>query len=195
MIKGIVFDCFGVLIADGLKAHIDAVAQVDPQAAQDLHDLLKQIDRGMTSFEESSEQISQLMSIKEGEFLEKLNETLVRNDELLSFIRTLRPRYKVALLSNVRGRDRLDELFAPEYSLDDFFDVVVASGDVGIIKPEREIYELTAEKIGIAPEDCVMIDDRPDYCEGAETVGMRSILFQNTKQGTEELLALIDSER
>lgn len=193
MIKAIIFDCFGVLIADDLKMRIDAVTQVDPKAGEALHDILRAIDRGMLSREESSQQMGEIMHIDPQELLRSIDESLVKNTELTAYIRGLKSKFKIALLSNVRGRARLDELFDPG-ELDELFDVVVASGDIGIIKPERAIYEYTAEKLGVAPDECIMIDDRPDYCEGANAVEMRSILFLTTAQAQADLEALIDSE-
>lgn len=193
MIKGIVFDCFGVLFANDLQMRVDAVSQVNPEGGQELRDILKALDRAMISREEANEQMGKIMNV-DGPTLQKaIDNSLAKNTELVAFIKTLRPTYKVALLSNVSGRKRLEQLFDPG-ELDMLFDTVVASGDEGIIKPEREIYGLTAERLGVSPEDCVMIDDLIEYCEGAEAVGMRAIQFKNTTQGTTNLLALIDTE-
>jgi putative hydrolase of the HAD superfamily len=193
VIKAIIFDCFGVLIANDLKMRIDAVANVDPEAGQSLHDILKALDRGMISREESIEQMAKLMNVDPEGLRQGIDDSLAKNAELIKFIKTLRPSYKVALLSNVSGRQRLEELFEAG-ELDELFEVVVASGDVGVIKPEREIYEMTAEKLGIDPEGCVMIDDLPHYCKGAEAVGMKAIQFQSTDQAIRDLRALIDTQ-
>ena len=60
----------------------------------------------------------------------------------------------VALVSNSLGRDcyaRVD--------LDELFDVTVISGQVGVRKPSRRIYAIAADRLGLAPEQCVMVDD------------------------------------
>lgn len=192
VIKGIVFDCFGVFIADDVRAQIDAVAQVNAEQGQALRDIVKATDRGMISAEESAQQLVE-MGVAPNMLNHSLGDRVIKNTELVDFTRTLRPQFKVAMLSNVRGRDRLEELF-PEGELDELFDVVVASGDVGIAKPEREVFELTAEKLGVLPEECVMIDDLSRYCEGAEAAGMRAIQFTDNDQAIAELRALIDSK-
>ena len=193
MIQGIIFDCFGVLIASDLQMRIDAVAKVDPDAGRSLTDILKAIDRGMLSREEATPEMAKLMQVDSEELARSMNDSLVKNTELTAYIRTLRSKYKLAMLSNVSGRDRLDQLFDPG-ELDELFDVVVASGDVGVIKPESEIYQLTTEKLGVDPKDCVMIDDLPSYCKGAEAVGIRAIQFTSTPQAIADLEALIDRE-
>jgi epoxide hydrolase-like predicted phosphatase len=193
VIKGIIFDCFGVLIANDLKARVDAVAKVNPDSGRALHDIMKARDRGMLGDQEYIQHMAQYMNVDPESLRRGIDSSLVKNTELTQFIRTLRQDFKVALLSNVSGRHRLEELFSPG-ELDELFEVVVASGDVGIIKPEREIYELTAEKLGVAPEECVMIDDLPQYCDGANAVGMKAIQFQNTEQAIRDLRALIDTQ-
>jgi epoxide hydrolase-like predicted phosphatase len=193
MIKGIIFDCFGVLIASDLQMRIDAVAKVNPDAGKSLTDIVKAIDRGMLTRDEAIPEMAKLMGVDPEELLRGMTDSLVKNTDLTAFIRTLRPKYKVAMLSNVSGRDRLDQLFDLG-ELDELFDVVVASGDVGVIKPEPEIYQLTIEKLGIDPKDCVMIDDLESYCNGAEAVGIHAIQFTSTSQAVADLEALIDRE-
>lgn len=193
MIKAIIFDCFGVLVADDLKMRIQAVDKVNPKAGLALHDLLRAIDRGMVSPQESIKQMGELMGVDPQELKQSIEASLIKNTQLTAHIRTLKPHYKVALLSNVRGRSRLEELF-DHGELDELFDAVVASGDIGIIKPEPAIYEYTAEQLGVSTQECVMIDDIQRFCDGAEAVGMRSILFKDTDQAIHDLDALIDTE-
>lgn len=193
MIQGIIFDCFGVLIASDLQMRIDAVAKVNPDAGRSLTDILKAVDRGMITREEANPQMAKLMKVDPEELIRGMSDGLVKNTDLTAYIRTLRPKYKVAMLSNVSGRDRLEQLF-DQGELDELFNVVVASGDVGVIKPEPEIYQLTIEKLGVEPKNCVMIDDLLGYCKGAEAVGIHAIQFTSTAQAVADLEALIDRE-
>jgi epoxide hydrolase-like predicted phosphatase len=193
VIKGIIFDCFGVLISNDLKTRIDAAVKVNPSIAEELNGLQRALDRGILERHEWASQAGMLMRVDPDELLSGIRNSLVKNTELMTFIATLRPQYKVGMLSNVRGRDRLEELF-DRGELDGLFDTVVASGDVGLIKPEAEVYELTAERLGVDPSDCVMIDDLESFCAGAEVVGMRSILFTNTEQFKKDFANLIDTE-
>jgi epoxide hydrolase-like predicted phosphatase len=86
------------------------------------------------------------------------------------------------------GAGRYDRSAFPE-----LFDGVVISGDEGIHKPEPEIYELGAERVGLAPSDCVFVDDLRENCEGAEAVGMTAVLHRGaarTLPRLEELLGV-----
>lgn len=67
------------------------------------------------------------------------------------------------------------------------FDVVVLSCVVGMAKPEREIYETTAAKLGAPPQRCVFIDDKQAFVDGAAAVGMKGILYTTLEQVEQEL--------
>jgi epoxide hydrolase-like predicted phosphatase len=194
VIKGIIFDCFDVILFNNFKARVNTAIQRDPSIASDVVGLQRALDRGILERQEFMTQLSLLMHVDRDELMQEVQDSLVKNTELMTFISTLRPHYKVGMLSNVRGRERLEELF-DEGELDGLFDTVVASGDVGLIKPEPEVYELTAERLGVDPKDCVMIDDLEPFCEGAQAVGMRSILFTTTEQFMKDFANLIDREK
>jgi putative hydrolase of the HAD superfamily len=78
---------------------------------------------------------------------------------------------RTALVSNSWG--------GRDYPLGEFpllFDVTVISGDIGMRKPEPEIYRYAADALGVATEACVFVDDLRVNIEGAEAVGMVGIL-------------------
>jgi epoxide hydrolase-like predicted phosphatase len=75
--------------------------------------------------------------------------------------------------------------------LGELFDAVVISAEVGLHKPQPEIYLLASERLGIEPERCVFVDDLRENCAGAEAVGMTAILHRHeadTVARLEELL-------
>jgi putative hydrolase of the HAD superfamily len=56
------------------------------------------------------------------------------------------------------------------------FDSTVFSCSVGVSKPDRRIYELAAEELGVAPADCLFVGDGAnDELPGAERAGMRAV--------------------
>jgi putative hydrolase of the HAD superfamily len=91
-------------------------------------------------------------------------------------IRTLRAAgFSTALLSNSWGCD--------EYPRADFpglFDTVVLSGEVGMRKPEKEIFLHAAETLGLAPAECVLIDDMEPNVAAAQACGMTGVLHTET---------------
>jgi putative hydrolase of the HAD superfamily len=89
--------------------------------------------------------------------------------------RTLKPQYKIGLISNI-GQGWIQDFF-DENQLHELFDVVVMSGVEGITKPNPLIYERAAERMGVSPNESLFIDDRPENCDGAQAIGMRSLLY------------------
>jgi putative hydrolase of the HAD superfamily len=71
------------------------------------------------------------------------------------------------------------------------FDATVISGDVGLHKPQREIYELGAERIGVDPAACLFVDDLRENVAGAEAVGMTAILHRDPESTIRELERLL----
>jgi HAD superfamily hydrolase (TIGR01509 family) len=88
----------------------------------------------------------------------------------------------------------IDGLFTPE-ELESLFDVVVLSSEVGMVKPHPEIYELVAERLGVASGECIMIDDLPTNTAGAEAAGMQSKVCVTPLECATELRGqLLESE-
>jgi epoxide hydrolase-like predicted phosphatase len=95
--------------------------------------------------------------------------------EMVEAVRQLRSSgLKAGLLSNSWSTDHYDRKLLAE-----LFDAVVLSADVGMHKPQPEIYRLAAERLGVAPEECLFVDDLKENCDGAEAVGMTAIWHRN----------------
>ncbi len=60
---------------------------------------------------------------------------------------------------------------------------------MGLVKPDERIYNLILEKLTLEAKECVFIDDRKVNVEGAERVGIKTILFQNVKQLRKKLIS------
>lgn len=186
MIKAIIFDCFGVL---NLDAH-QSVAQKHPESSVEIIDLGRQSDYGWISKEQYLESLARITG-ESPHTVETFIETEHHlNYDLVASIKLLKAKYKIGLLSNV-GRGWLEDFFS-EHSLHSLFDVTVASGDVGMVKPSAEIFELMAKRINCQPSECIMIDDLADNCAGADAAGMGSIQFHSNKQVLRDLAALLD---
>jgi epoxide hydrolase-like predicted phosphatase len=191
MIKAIIFDCFGVFIGNPYKLRAQELDRTDPEKGKLLHDINRASDRGFLSRQETADQMAELIGISTEQFLAEQDKGEIRNEELVEYVKTLRPNYKLAMLSNISSRERLDLRFEPG-QLDELFDVIVASGDEGYIKPEPEIYEIALERLGVLPQECVMIDDIIEYCQGAEAVGIHTVQYLNFQQAITDLNSLID---
>lgn len=67
---------------------------------------------------------------------------------------------------------------------------VTVSGEVGVIKPDRAIYELHADTFDLVPAATLFIDDSPKNVEGAKAAGWQSVLYTGTDALRNDLRAL-----
>jgi putative hydrolase of the HAD superfamily len=112
------------------------------------------------------------------------------NDELFAYMRSLRERgLRMAILTNnVR---EWEPLWRPMLPIDEIFELVVDSAFVKMRKPDPRIYELTLERLGIAPDAAVFVDDIEVNCDAARAVGMQTVWFRSNEQAIADLEAAI----
>lgn len=182
MIRGIIFDCFGVLYRGSLTHLSELAAPGDQQA---VYDLSHASDYGYISHDEYFRQLADLVNKSPQEVEDIIRERHIRNDAMVELARDLRKTYKVGLLSNV-GQGVMDELFSPDERRE-LFDAVVLSSDVGMVKPHPEIYEYMSRQLHILPEECLMIDDLAGNIEGARQAGMQGVVCETVDQLKKDL--------
>lgn len=119
-------------------------------------------------------------------FGERYFQHLHPNDALIDYMRALRERgYRLAICTNnVREWEARWRAMLP---VDELFDVIVDSAQVGVRKPEPRIYEITLERLGTAPQATLFIDDVELNCEGARKVGINALRFRSTEQAIEDI--------
>ena len=96
---------------------------------------------------------------------------------------------RTALLSNADGPDE------PIPWLDALFEVLVFSGDVGLAKPDPAIYRLTVQRLGLAPGECVFVDDLAVNVRGAVAAGLVGVHHTSVPSTLAELAVLFDVAR
>lgn len=92
---------------------------------------------------------------------------------------------RTAVLSNADG------LWRPPSEWDGLFDVVITSGEVGMAKPDRRIYLLAAQRLGLPPDECVFVDDLAINVRGAAAAGMVGVHHRSVQSTLEELETLL----
>jgi putative hydrolase of the HAD superfamily len=92
----------------------------------------------------------------------------------------------VGLLSN-NTLDLYDALAA--FELDQLFDAVVISAEIGLMKPDPAAYQAVLERLGVAPQQAIFVDDFPANVDGARAVGMEAVRFTPDL----DLAAVLDS--
>lgn len=187
MIKALIFDCFGVLYWDDLNRIYNLVS---PDKFQDLNDTIHACDHGYITREAFLNQVAELAGISVDAVVAVIHDKQRRNEPMIERVRELKKHYKIGLLTNM-GPGTIEDVFS-ETERNELFDSVVISSEVGMIKPSRDIFELANEQIGVPAADTVFIDDRPVNTDGAERVGMKTILFTTNKQFEVELATLTE---
>lgn len=190
MIKGIIFDAGGVLVNEIEAPTLQRFAEI--------------LGRDFASVQETVAEIVpdvQVGKIDNAEFcnrlVDRLNASVApeaikhvwqevyeqrtrSNEDVLALVRKLRDAgYKLALLSNTipehakfnRERNRFRD-----------FVVVVLSFEVGLRKPDPQVYTLVLEQLGLEPTECIFIDDKEEYVDGAKSIGLHAIHYQNLSQ-------------
>lgn len=179
MIRAIIFDCFGVFYPDPVFAYMRD-PQTPPEKATALHKLDRQAAYGELSKVEFLEKATSLLGSSLDEVEQQFFHSVKRNQSLIDFVQRVRKDYKIALLSNIGG-DMMEGFFGKE-ELVNLFDVAVLSGNVKMAKPDRNIFELTLNKLGVKPEETIFIDDSANHIEGAKKLGIRCIQFISNEQ-------------
>jgi putative hydrolase of the HAD superfamily len=194
MIKNIVFDIGNVLVK---WAPHEVVERFFPEAEH--HDQLTK-----DLFKSQSWLDLNMGKLSEGELIKIYNKThnidISKLEELMKDIKaSLTP-----LEGSFKLLDRLYKAGIPLYSITDNVHEIVAylkstydfwpkfkgvamSADIGILKPNAEIYEYLLKNYNLKPEECIFFDDVLKNVEGAKAVGMQAIQFTTAAACEREL--------
>ncbi len=190
MIKAIIFDCFGVLVG---KSYWDVwkLAGGDPvKDGEFIESMLNKANAGAISKDLFIATMSGKLGITPQAYQDIYNREEQPNQPLFDYIATeLKPKYKIAILSNVNSGVIEGRIPA---NLRQLFDVIVVSADVDVQKPDPAIFELTANKLGVQLDETVFTDDQPRYVTPAIQLGMHGIVysgFDGFKQQLKPLLS------
>ena len=97
------------------------------------------------------------------------------DQELMAFIRTLRPEYITAVITN--ATDTMREDMRSRYQIIDAFDLVVCSAEEKVMKPDSDIFHRTLNKLHLDPGEVLFIDDMEKNVEAARALGLNAIQF------------------
>src|SRR5579884_2984002 len=144
MIKAVIFDCFGVLVGKGF-AYTYSLAGGDPVRDREfVNDILGQANLGMITDEHFDDAVSSHLGISLEEWQKALALSELPDERMLEYIKSLRPKYKTAIMSNTNSGVLSRKI--GDAKLSECFDEVIASADVGMVKPDPGIYKLTAKR-------------------------------------------------
>jgi putative hydrolase of the HAD superfamily len=108
--------------------------------------------------------------------------------DLVALLKSLRPRYKTAILSNAWSSGR--EIIAHQFGLEQAVEAILVSAEEGLAKPDPRLYQLAAKRLGVEPGEAVMVDDFLVNVEGARAAGLHAIHYQPGLDVRAELIRL-----
>jgi putative hydrolase of the HAD superfamily len=185
-----VFDSFHAFcVEEGLDPDaIRVLFREEPRALAAVRDLEKG-ELGEDRFGERFGALLELAPARRAGLVDRMFGHIREEPAMTEALRRARAQgVRTGLISNSMGAGRYDRSTFPE-----LFDGVVISGEVGMHKPQPEIFHLGCERVGLAPSECVFVDDLRENCEGAEAVGMTAVLHRGppgTLQRLEDLLGV-----
>ncbi len=110
--------------------------------------------------------------------------------ELVNYIRSLRPRYKTAMLSN--AHDDLRAYLIEHWGIEDAFDEIFVSAELGLRKPDARIYQAALKSLQVKPEEALFVDDVLENVEAARSLGMQAVQFHSSQQVRAEINARLE---
>ncbi len=190
VIKAILFDAGGVYLKGnfaqfakkafgilGISKTVSAVNEVTPD---------EMFDRGKISIQEFFKKCFKVpISIEQEKQLVNLwTNNWKLEPKMAKLVKQLKKNYRLGMISNS------DAVNFPVYAKKGWlepFEVLVLSHELGILKPEKEIYQIAIQKLGLMPEECLFIDDQEKCVEGAQKLGMKAIWFHSFEQLKKDL--------
>lgn len=196
--KALIFDFGGVLTSPVWEsfAAFCTAEELDPEAVlklfredPDALAELRRLEMGVIEEAEFERLFAARLGVDSDSLIDRLFAGMTLLEPMIDAVRSARQGgLKTGLLSNSWSVSHYDRDLMAE-----LFDAAVISGEVGMHKPQPEIYLLAVERLGVEPSDCVFIDDLRENCDGAEAVGMSAIRHRDpaeTIANLEELTAV-----
>jgi epoxide hydrolase-like predicted phosphatase len=194
--RGLLVDWGGVLTTD-LFASFASFCEAEGLEAAKVRDLFRNDDAArdlLVEFEcgrvdepEFERRFAPMLGVPEEGLVERMFAGSGPDARMLAAVKAARDAgVKTALISNSWGVHRY-----PQALMDELFDGVVISGIVGIRKPAPEIYAMGAEAVGLAPSDCVFVDDLGFNLKPAKELGMATVLHTGADETIGQLEELL----
>jgi len=193
-IKTLIFDIGNVIITFNPEEFLQKILG-DDKKGSDCFSLMvqspewQQLDKGLLTIEKAKNIFIQRDPSLKDEvelFFKQWLDMFHPIEPTIKLLDTLREKgYKLYILSNFI-RESFEAL-SPKMTFLQKFDGVVASYSIGMAKPDRDIYEHVLEKFSLNANECVFIDDMQVNVDGAESVGISTILFESTDQLIDQL--------
>jgi len=176
MISTIIFDLYGVLREDPYLAWLKNHNLAKDGAYKVLAD---EADLGNISREEFYQQLSQISDVAREDIENAFSSKKSIDPQIITILTSLRPEYKLGLITN-GSRHTRD--FLEESGLAPLFNDIIVSSEVGLIKPDVQIFKLALERLDSTPEETLFIDDTKQNVLAAEALGIKAVQYESLDQ-------------
>lgn len=193
--RGLLVDFGGVLTSNVFQSFAAFCRQegIDPdrvkmlfRADDEARELLERLECGTLSEPDFEAAFAARLDVSPDGLIAKLFGGIAPDTAMVDAVRAARRQGVVTgLLSNSWGR-------ATDYdALGDIFDGRVISAEEGMRKPDPRIYPLAAERMGLAPEEIVFVDDLGFNLKPARQLGMTTVLHTDAETTIPQLAELL----
>ncbi|MEW6719041.1 MAG: HAD family phosphatase [Thermodesulfobacteriota bacterium] len=196
MIRGIIFDFGNVISSFDTGRFLSRLKRWSGLPVESLREtvygsgLHSRYERGEVSSEEFHRLVASATGavVPDETFAEGFADIFTPIEGTGEIVRGLKGKYRLGLLSNTNEWHFQRHIRkVPVFPL---FDAVTLSFEVGALKPDPAIYRDALRKLSLPPEECVFIDDIPEYADGAAALGIRGIRFSGPARLREKLAEL-----
>jgi HAD superfamily hydrolase (TIGR01509 family) len=182
--RAIIFDFYGV-ISSQISREWMADRGVSPEDRQAIGDaFVYTADRGLLTADEVYLRVGERFGLSPKQVHDEWLTYAHINPEVIDLITSLKQHYKVGLCSNAFAFIR--DIFKKTH-VDQLFDVVAVSAEIGTAKPDSAMFEYILNKLEVSANESVFIDDQQRNVDGAARVGITSLLFTSVPELKKEL--------
>jgi len=189
-ITTLIFDCFGVISDQVLGSWYRINSQKYGFTDDNLPKVFEKFDLGEYSEDDIIDYFLKYKGVNstKEKLREEIDGYLKLNNLLFSFIKKLKSKgYKLVLLSNANSAFFTRKVFPTYPEIKEVFDEVIISSDIGMIKPNEDIYKYALNKIHSRPEETLFVDDGKNNVDAAQKIGMQGYIYTDFKSFKEHI--------
>ena len=199
-IRAVLFDMGGVIVRTEYQAPRQKLAERFGMDYEDIEKIVfgggakgsaARASLGEIPEEEHWQNVMKMLKLPGGDYKEIQKEFFggdVVDRTLLHFVRSLKPKYKTGLISNAWGGLRQ---YILREKIDEAFDAIVISAEVGAAKPSAKIYQIALDQLGVKPKEALFVDDFIENIEACEKLGMQGIHFTDPESAIKQVKAFL----
>jgi len=198
-IRAVIFDLGGVIVRTEYQAPRQKLAERFGMDYEDIERIVfggangsaARATVGEITEEEHWRNVMKILKLPAADYKEIQKEFFggdVVDRTLIHFVGSLKPQYKTGLISNAWSGLRQ---YIVREKIDEAFDSIVISAEVGAAKPSAKIYQVSLDQLGVSPAEAVFVDDVIENIDACEELGMIGIHFKDPDSTMEQVRALL----